>query len=346
MRTTLLSLTALATVLVTLSPPVLRAQEGILVTDFSTPHTPVTYPLAGPAKVRRGVTSTVEIVKNLIDLVPFDQIKIHSGPTTISSISNGRTSASGTGFIRMSMTVPSGLTAGSTVTLDVGFLDHFSFTVLHEGQLSNAPALSPSPGTVVAGSAITVTGHGVDFGSPNVVAICHNVTMGSHDGDSFTATLVRSSTAGCVSNNGPFTFSVHGSGTGDPTIYSTVGGTTSFQIPAYQIPAPPPGLACASVPNIDGPVITRPVNQQVFSFAQGANARQQINVIWHKKTTSEQSAPNNDWLVSIAGLTTTVRDTVFSQAYLVPGTYTLTIRAKNCDTPAQSSSVSFSLKFQ
>ena len=64
MRTTLLSLTALATVLVTLSPPVLRAQEGILVTDFSTPHTPVTYPLAGPAKVRRGVTSTVEIVKN------------------------------------------------------------------------------------------------------------------------------------------------------------------------------------------------------------------------------------------------------------------------------------------
>jgi hypothetical protein len=352
MRTALLRLTTLAAALVSLSPPMLQAQEGIFVTDFSTPHGPVTYPLAGPAKARRGVTSTVEIVKNLIDLVPFDQIKIHSGPTTISGISNGRTTSSGTGFIRMSMTVPAGVSPGSTVTLDVGFLDHFNFTVEHTGQLSAAPSFTPSPTTVVAGTQIVVNGSGVDFGTPSILALCHSVVMGAHDQDSFTATLTRQSSGTCSSNNGPFALSIHGSGTGDPSLYATSQGVTSFSLPAYFIPPPPPGLTCSSVPNIGPPNIIRPVDQQVFEFATGANASQQVSIVWSKHTANSQLAPNNDWIVSVpsdrtvtGSINITIRDTVVTRAYVVPGTYTVSIRAKNCDTSAASKSVTFGLKF-
>ena len=347
MRNALLRLTTLAAVFVFLSPPALRAQEGILVTDFSTPHTPVTYPLAGPAKIRRGVTSTVEIVKNLIDLVPFDQIKVHSGPTTIANKSNGRTSSSGTGFIRMSMTVPAGVAAGSTVTLDVGFLDHFNFTVQHTGQLSAAPIFSPSPTTVVAGTPITIQlNNGVDFGNPTIVAICHSESSPAPNPTAFSATLTRQSSGTCGSNNGPYAVSVHGSGTGDPVVYATAAGTSGFSIPAYLVPPVQQQLTCASVPNIGAPVIARPANEQVFAFATGATPRQQISVVWAKHTRSSQLAPNNDWLVTSEGVTTTVRDTVFSRTYVVPGTYTVGVRAKNCDTSAGSASVTFALKFQ
>lgn len=347
MRTGLLRLTTLAAVLVTLSPPVLRAQEGIFVSDFSM-HAPAraSFSLAGPAKVRRGVTSTVEIVKNLIDLVPFDQIKPHDpSKMSLTAKSNGRTS-SGTGFIRMSMTVPAGVTPGSTVTLDVGFLDHFNFTVEHTGQLSAAPTFQPSPSTVVAGHEIVVQVNGVDFGNPTIVAICHTESSPAPNPTAFAASLTRQSSGTCGSNNGPYALSIHGSGTGDPTLYATAAGTTGFSIPAYLVPPPPPGLACVSVPNIAAPAIAQPTNQQVFAFAAGATARQQLNVVWHKRTQQGQFAPNNDWLVTFDGTTTTVRDTLFSRLYPVPGTYTVSVRAKNCDTSAGSASVTFALKFQ
>jgi len=346
MRTVLLRLTTLAVVIVSLSPPTLRAQEGITVTDFSTPHNPAFYSLPS-AKIRRGVTSTVTIVKNLIDLVPFDQIKVHSGSTTISGLSNGRTQSSGTGFISMKMTVPAGATVGSTVTLDVGFLDHFTFTVQHTGQLSEAPRFQPNPSTVVAGTDIVIKlNNGVDFGNPTIVALCHTVSAPAPNTNDFSATLTRQTSGTCATNNGPFSLSVHGSGTGDPSLYTTAAGTGAFSIPAYLVPPVQQQLTCASVPNISAPTITHPANQQVFTFAQGANASQQLAVIWRKKTSADQLAPNNEWLVTLAGSGTTIRDTVFTRSYPVPGNYTVSVRARNCDTPAGTATVSFSLKFQ
>jgi hypothetical protein len=248
----------------------------------------------------------------------------------------------------MSMKVPAGVEAGSTVTLDVGFLDHFNFTVLHTGKLSEAPRFLPSPSTVVAGTEVVVElNNGVDFGNPTIVAICHTESSpASNPPTNFSASLKRQSSGSCGTNNGPFSLSVHGSGTGDPTVYATDAGTTTFTVPAYLVPPVQQQLTCASVPNISAPIITRPTNEQLFTFAQRADARQNLSVVWAKRTRNSQLAPNNDWIVTLDGTGTTIRDTVFTHAYPVPGTYTVSVRAKNCDTTAGSASVSFTLKFQ
>jgi hypothetical protein len=350
MRTALLRLTTLAAVVVSLSPPVLRAQEGIFVTDFAG-TAPQQYSLAGPAKIRRGVTSTVQIVKNLIDLVPFDQIKVHSGPTTIAQKTNGRTS-SGTGFIQFTLIVPPGPTQqiGSTITIDVGFFDHFNFTVERMGMIAN-PQLVENPATVVAGTQIHITVAATDIGTPEILMHCHSATI-NQAGNSFTATVTRLSTPTCSSTNGPFTFGVHGTAPGDPSVFATSAGVRNFPFPAYLVPPPPLRATCASVPGIGRPLIVRPLNQQVIEFPAGATARQEVAVVWGSRAEGSQVAPNNDWIVTLVGATPldnrtqTVRDTVFQHAYPLPGTYTVTVRARNCDTDSPSSSVSFQLKFQ
>ena len=354
MRTALLGLTTLAAVLVSLSPPVLQAQDGVIVTDFST-TTGRNFGLTGLPILRRGVTSTVEINKNLIDLVPFNQIHVRGGAGIVpGSITNGRT-ASGTGFIRMSMVVPPLQGIGQTITLDVGLIDHFTFTVQHTG-LITALNFSPNPATVVEGTPIILNGTGVDFDTPEVSPItCHTVVMGARPpspSPTFTATATRNST--CSFANAPSQFDVLGKGTGDPALYATAQAVFRFTFPAYLGPAPPtPGLTCLSAPGIGVPVITSPSNGQVFAFAAGANASQQLAVTWNLQTGNSSLAPNNEWIVTSPpererGLptSTTVRGTQFLRSYPLPGTYRVSVKAKNCGEAAPSATVSFELKFQ
>jgi len=112
-------------------------------------------------------------------------------------------------------------------------------------------------------------------------------------------------------------------------------------------------MTCASVPGIGAPVITSPANGQVFAFAAGANANQSMTIRWNLLTNSQQPAPNNEWLVSApiafqkgAALSTTVQGTQFTRTFPLPGTYTVSVRAKNCGETAPSTTVSFELKFQ
>src|SRR5512146_652678 len=82
------------------------AQDGITVIDFSNSSAGgVTIGLSSTGKLRRGVTSTVMIVKNLIDLVPDGQINVSGGGSLASGITHGHTS-SGEGFISMKVSVP------------------------------------------------------------------------------------------------------------------------------------------------------------------------------------------------------------------------------------------------
>ncbi|MEP6733249.1 MAG: hypothetical protein ABJE10_21580 [bacterium] len=358
MRATPLHSITLAMTLLALSTPPARAQ-GIFVSDFSNNFTsPASFALTATAKLRRGTTSSVTIVKDFIDLVPFGLINVRNGGTIVSR-TNGR-NAQGKGFITVKISVSATQQVGSTITLDVGASDHFNFSVERTGELT-AVALAPNPSTVVAGTPVTINVTGTDLGTPALVPIpCHTVTMGNQSATAFTATATRNNSSSCATTNGPFAVSVHGSGANDPVFYTTSQMVSTFPFPAYLIPPPPPGVTCVSSPGIGRPIVLSPVNAVVITYAAGASPNQPVTIRWNRHTVGNVLAPNNGWIVTTSlkpqpGFPTPgfglpngadVFDTVVVKTFTLPGTHTVTIRAKNCDVPAPSTTVTFELRYQ
>lgn len=323
------------------------AQDGITVLDFSnSSRGGVTTSLTGTGKLRRGVTSTVVIVKNLIDLVPDGQISVSGGGSLASGITHGRTNA-GEGFISMKVSVPSGQAINSTITLNVGLLDHFPFSTVHRAQVS-AIAFNPNPTTIQGGTPFVLTITGTDFGSPNLTlagTACHSASNVTRTATTFTATLQRLST--CTSL-GPFGYTLSSTASGEPGFYAEGDGTFSFTFGPYVAP-PPTGVACVSAPNIGAPVITAPTNNSTINFFTASGSPQTITIVWGRNTDNKVAAPDNEWLVTVPTSKTEVLDIVgtsFSPRLAVPGSYSVTVRAKNCGTSAPSTTVKFSLKFQ
>jgi hypothetical protein len=346
------------TVLV-LGAPQARAQ-GIFVTDFHS-TTASFYDLTATGHLRRGTTSNVQIVKDLIDLVPFDQIKTSTSGVTLSGKTNGRTSA-GKGFIAFSLAVSATQTLGSTVTVDVGLLDHFKFTVRREGLISNV-TFTPDPATVSAGTAITINGTGSDFGTPALTAIqCHTVTTGASTATTFSATATRSVTC---ANSGPYGFSVNGTGANDAPIYATSNHLIGFSLASYKA-LPPPLPPCQSAPGIGTPTVTSPTNGQRFEFVSGTASPQSLTVRWSNITSSNQAAPNNEFIVVLTrtDATSTLKNertlipavttkdsslvvgTVLTKNFVLPGSYQLSIRARNCGDFGPITATTFQLTFR
>lgn len=326
------------------------AQDGITVTDFSNAtRGGVTIGLTNTGKLRRGVTSTVMIVKNLIDLVPDGQISVSGGGSLASGITHGHTS-SGEGFISMKVSVPSAQSINSTITINVGLLDHFNFLAVHRAQVS-AISFNPNPTTIQGGTAFVLTVTGTDFGSPNLTlggTACHTASNVTRTATTFSATLQRISTC---TNLGPFGFTLSSTASGEPGFYAEGNGTFSFTFGPYVAP-PPTGVACVSAPGIGAPVITAPKNNSLISFFSGSGSPQTVTIVWDRNTSNSVAAPDNEWLVTVPtskiGFSSTldIVGTSVSPKFAVPGTYTVTVRAKNCGASAPTAFVTFSLKFQ
>ncbi|MBL0169913.1 MAG: hypothetical protein IPP90_04140 [Gemmatimonadaceae bacterium] len=347
----LLTVSAFAVVLFA---PAVSPAQGIKVHDFATGTGDAFYELSGSPELRRQHTSTVRIIKDLIDLVPFDQVKATGA--SLSAISNGRTTGSGgrqVGYIEMNVNVPSSASAGGTVQIAVGFSDKFTFKVVRKGLIENV-TFNPVPSTVQVGAPIVMTATGVDFGTPNVVRLaCHTVTNVSRGGTqanaTFTATLTRSSS--CSTNPSTYLFGIESTASSDPNTYtqSNADGTWDFHYAA----APPTGVTCVSNPSIGAPAMTAPVNGSTISFAAASTSPTGITVRWSLADRSgQQGAPLNEYLLTVrhsGGRTLEARTvTGLSAVVTVPigATVTIDLRAKNCGEPSPTSSLTFTTKYQ
>lgn len=342
---------AMLTALIT---PAAIGAQNIVIDDFGSGTT--SYPASSTVPLRRGVTTNVQIIKDLIDLVPFNMVSI-SGGGTISSISNGRTSA-GRGFIRMNIAVPSGQTTGSTITLKVGLSDQFTFRATHRGLVTSVVS-APQPSTIVPGTPFVVTVQGTDLGNPVVRAIpCHTIAESNRTNTSVRFTLTRAAT--CA--NTSFSFNLTpAAGSAQAPSYPLASGVASGFGFSYQ-PPPPSGLACASAPGIGQPRISSPAAGQALFFGSGTNSPTNIVIRWDSLTSSQVAAPLNEWIVTrgvqgtrsaigpsltgIRSVQTEVRGLSVSLPFSVPGTQSVTIRAKNCGVAAPSTTLTFTTAFQ
>ncbi len=343
----------IAIVTALLTPAAVSAQN-IVTDDFGSGTT--SHSASSTVPLRRGVTTNVQIIKDLIDLVPFNMVSI-SGGGTISSITNGRTSA-GKGFIRMNIAVPSGQATGSTITLKVGLSDQFTFRAVHRGLVTSV-ASAPQPSTIAPGTPFVVTVQGTDLGSPVVRAIpCHTIAESNRTNTSVRFTLTRAAT--CA--NTSFSFALEpGTGSAQAPSYPLASGVASGFGFSYQ-PPPPSGLACASAPGIGQPTIRSPAAGQALFFGSGTSSPTTIVIRWDSLTNSQVAAPLNEWIVtrrvqstgrtSVPSLTgfidvqTEVRGLRVSLPFSVPGTHSVSIRAKNCGVAAPTSTLTFTTAFQ
>ena len=346
--------TARIAMIIALVTPAAVAAQDIVVDDFGSGTS--SFPASSTVPLRRGVTTNVQIIKDFIDLVPFNLVSI-SGGGTISSISNGRTSR-GKGFIRMNIAVPSGQTTGSTITLKVGLSDQFKFRAVHRGLVTSV-ASAPQPSTISPGTPFVVTVQGTDLGNPVVRAIpCHSIAESNRTNTSVRFTLTRA--AACA--NTSFSFALApGTGSAQAPSYPLASGLASGFGFAYQ-PPPPAGLACASAPNIGQPIVRTPAAGQTLVFGSGTSSPTNIQIRWDSLTNSQTPAPLNEWIVtrrvqstrrtSVPSLTgfvdvqTEVRGLSVSLPFTVPGTQSISIRAKNCGTAAPTTTVSFTTAIQ
>lgn len=324
--------------------------QDIFVKDFGSGE--ISYANGSTPKIRRGMTSRVRIVKDLIDLVPFQMVSV-SGGATIGSLSNGRT-GNGTGFLAMDVTVPSTQTTNSTITLNVGLSDHFNLKVKHRGLVSSITA-SPQPSTLQAGTPFVATVQGTDLGDPvadlGSGQTCHSVTVGTRTNTSVQFTLTRQATCGTNS----FTLGVDPSANDDPPKYLTSTGIAPGLGFSY-IPPPPSGIACVSDPNIGVPTVIQPANGQVLVFGSGTPSPTLILFRWDSLTLGQRPAPNREWIVTRPG----VKSQPFSNLIItapagqqpsvslsraIPGTHTVTIRAKNCGQTAPATTLTFTTRY-
>jgi hypothetical protein len=340
--------------LAALIAPVAAGAQNIVIDDFGSGTT--SFPATSTVPLRRGVTTNVQIIKDLIDLVPFNLVSI-SGGGTISSISNGRTS-SGKGFIRMNIAVPSGQSTGSTITLKVGLSDQFRFSAVHRGLISSVVS-TPQPATIVPGTPFIVAVQGTDLGNVSVRAIpCHSIVASNRTNSSVRFTLTHAGT--CPNTSYAFAL-VPGTGTAEAPSYPLASGVASGFAFAYQ-PPPPVGLACSSAPGIGQTRITAPTAGQTLFFRSGTSSPTNILVRWDSLTNSQVAAPLNEWIVtrrvqstrgtsvpSLAGfidVQTEVRGLSVSLPFSVPGTQSVSVRAKNCGVAAPAATLSFTTAFQ
>jgi hypothetical protein len=350
LRTRLGYLIAVAAPILLATPQTSRAQsEGITWVDFVGTHF---IGLTNAGTFRRGVTSTVTIVKNFIDLVPDGQINL-SGGGSLSPITHGRTAA-GEGFISMKVTVSSTQAVGSTITINVGLVDHFPFSVTHTGLISGITP-QPNPTTIVGGTHFKLIVSGTDLATMVATQSCHTSTTAASSATSVTLDMVRNTA--CASNVGPFTFGLVSTTAGDPGTYAKSDGTKSFSFGPYQPNPPPTTTVICTTANVGTPVITSPPNNETIEFAATSSATQNVTIAWDRNTQpGNVPAPNNVWLVTYPtqfnkqGQTlTTVTDSVTGNSktipFHVPGTYSVSVKAKNCGTPGPSSSVRFSFAF-
>ena len=354
---------ALALLALAISPlmPGARANAqglGITVDDFGTGSATFTYTDTPP--LRRGVTTRVIIVKDLIDLVSFNDVSI-SGGGTIGALSNGRTSQ-GRGYLAMDVTVPSGQNPGSTITLKVGLIDQFRFKAVRRGLVSSVTA-NPQPSTLQPGTPWVVTFQGTDIGGAvaNLAgAPCHTSVAGNNQSStSMQFTLTRSAT--CATT----TFSVRlgPSGGNDPATYNLAAGPVAGLTFSY-LPPPPAGVACVSDPSVGAPSITAPVTGQVIVFGSGTASPTNITIRWDSLTLNQRQAPNREWIVTrnnastigpVIGRPTRTSSTTVTipartqpsvtQSFSIPGTHSVSIRAKNCGQSAPTSTVTFSTQY-
>ena len=333
------------------------------------------YGLTTPALIRRGVTSRVRVVKDLVDLVPFDQISVDG--ETITSLTNGRTS-SGTGFVQFDITIKATIVTGATSTLRVGLLDRFSLRTVGQGQVASITK-SPDPATLQAGTPWVATIQGIDLGNVVVIPIaCHTVTYANRTSTSVQATLTR--TAGCTSG-ARYNFSLALGIAGDPPTFPMTNGASS----AFEFEYRPPPI-CHPAANIGQPVFTFPQNGQVLAGPGGlmgslvpqpppTSGTISTSVAWNPNTTTNVAAPNNEWLFTLRTISTdtslmaagagaraaapiptaqppsvvlpiTVVGTSRPVSFAVPGTYSVTLTAKNCGQPAPSTTIRFSTAFR
>lgn len=331
-----------------------RAQD-ILVRDFGSSE--ISYANGALPKIRRGTTSRVTIIKNLIDLVPFQMVSVTGTGVTIGSLSNGRRS-SGTGFIAMDVTVPSGFNTGSNITLNVGLSDHFNLRVVHRGLVSSITA-NPQPSSIQAGTPWTATVSGTDLGGlvPLFASgACHTTGAVTRRPDVVTFTVTRQATCGTNS----FVLNVDRSANNDPPKYVLSSGAAPALAFSY-IPPPPVGVTCTSVANMGQTTIRVPSNGTAIVFGSGTTSPTNILIRWDSLSINQQPAPNNEWIVSYTpgntaaggllpgtnGKTTssTVKGLTKTLPFIIPGTHTISIRAKNCGQSAATASMSFTTRY-
>ncbi|MEW5916992.1 MAG: hypothetical protein AB1762_11325 [Gemmatimonadota bacterium] len=330
--------------------------QDIIVRDIGSAE--ISYGNGARPKIRRGMTSRVTIVKDLIDLVPFQTISVTGTGVRIANLSNGRTSAS-TGFLAMDVTVPATFNTNSTITLNVGLSDRFVMSVVHRGLVS-AIVATPQPSTLQAGTPWVATVRGTDLGTPVAnlgPAACHNAPTASHFTDSVRFTLVRQAT--CSTNS--FTLRIDPSASDDPPKYALASGNTPVLGFSY-IPPPPSGVQCVSNPGLSAPVITAPGNLQTIVFASATPSPTNIVIRWDSLTNTGQPVPNNEWIVSQVPLNTTIggsllnggspKGSTFTLKALsrtfslaIPGTYKFTVRPKNCGQNALAAAVQFTIRY-
>lgn len=326
--------------------------QDIIVRDFGVSE--ISYANGTLPRIRRGITSRVTIIKDLIDFVPFGLVSVSGTGVTIGALSNGKRS-SGTGFIAMDVTVPAGFNTGSNITLNVGLSDRFNLRVVNRGLVSSITA-NPLPSTIQAGTPWTATVSGTDLGGlvPYfAVGTCHTTGAPNRSPDVVTFTVTRQATCGTNS----FVLNVDRSATNDPPKYVTSAG----QAPALgfsYIPPPPVGVTCISNPGVGAPSIQAPAQGQAIVFASGTPSPRNITIRWDSLTLTQQAAPNNEWIVSYTPpssflrvlpgakpITTTVRALSTRLAFDIPGTHTISIRAKNCGQSAPTASRTFITRY-
>lgn len=328
--------------------------QDIFVRDFGSAE--ISYTNGARPKIRRGMTSRVTIVKDLIDLVPFQSVSVTGTGVQIANLNNGRTNnGTGRGFLAMDVTVPATFSTNSTITLNVGLSDRFVMNVVHRGLVS-AIVATPQPSTLQAGTPWVATVRGTDLGTMVAdlgAASCHGQPTVNRSADTVSFTLVRQAT--CSTNS--FTLSVDPSASDDPPKYVLqTGATPSFNF-SY-IPPAPSGVQCVSNPNLTSPVISAPNNLQTIVFGSATPSPTNIVVRWDSLTVTGQAAPNNEWIVSqvaatltslnrstFKGTVATVKGLSRTFSLAIPGTYKFTVRPKNCGQNALAATVQFTIRY-
>jgi hypothetical protein len=308
--------------------------------------------LSSTVLIRRGGKTTVQIIKDLIDLVPFDQVSMLGGGT-LDNISNGRTqNGQGMGFISMDITLPSARTVGALFTVKVGLIDRYTFKVVHRGEVASITR-TPDPSTIAVTTPWVAAVQGTDIGDVIIRPInCHTINHAGRTANAVTVTLTRSATC----NTTAYGVALGGTTGNDAPNYRNANG----QDVAFQFQYAPAGVACVSQPSIGATTIRQPQTSQVLQFRPATSSPTNVTIAWDSLTNGTVPAPNNEWLVTEGnaapigaiggignkGFTRTVRGLSTRLSLAIPGTYRVTIKAKNCGQSAPAASVTFSLAYQ
>jgi hypothetical protein len=208
--------------------------EEIVVIDFASFPAGRRYPITATSiPLRRGVVSTVRIVKHFIDLVPDGQIEAGGSGMSVQHplhrTIHGRTTG-GIGFIEMKVRVDAGAQGGDEIR--VGASDKFSFDFFPMNRIT-ALVYDPNATTVAAGTPITVRVEGEDFEANIANLACHAVARGSRGPAFLRDTLRRSSSPECLASGGQFAFNLQFAPMNPPMLAAFTTGSSEFRFGPY-----------------------------------------------------------------------------------------------------------------